>query len=580
MTKPKSFNETVKPKSFGERWQEWTASPRFAYVIVLPLVLVLWGYVVRPLLATLVTSVQDGDALTLKHYGDFFTLSMNTNMEALLTSLWISVLSVITCGIVGVSMAFLLHRFDFPGRRLLETLSLVPMSLPPLVGVLTFQFLYMESGIIPRGIQHLLGLAQAPFGLKGMAGVLVVHTFTMYPYFYLQAAAAFAGFDPSLEEAALNLGARRWQVWQKVLLPMLTPALVSASLLVFMVSMASYTAPLIFGVDRTLTMQIAISRTNGNLPLASAQSTVLSVVSVAFLILMRWYQNRRAYRSLSKGISAHRSEVKNPVAKVLAALGALLGTILLLLPVITLGLISFSKDGTWTVQVLPPKYTLENYIRLFNDPRAFLPIKNSLQMSAVATVGCLVLGVAAAYILHRFPFKGKGLVDIAVMLPWALPGTVVGINLIAAFNEPSVFSLGTVLVGTWWILPLAYFVRFSPLVFRSSTSSLAQLDPSLEEAARSLGAPWWYAFRKVTLPLVAKGILAGALMAFVQGVGEFVASVLIYTAKNRPISVEINNRMYSFEFGTAAAYGMLQILLILVVLAISRRLEGDRSNPA
>lgn len=562
-----------------DRWQRVTASPYFAYVIVLPLALVLWGYVVRPMLATFLASVRDDGGFTLRYYQGFLALRMTTQMEALLTSVGISVLSVITCAIVGVGMAFLLNRYEFPGRRLLESLALVPMALPPLIGVYAFMFLYSSSGIIPRAIKVLLDLPQVPFALKGLTGVLVVHTFTMYPYFYTAAAAALAGFDPSLEEAALGLGAKRWQVWTRVLLPMLTPALVSGSLLTFMVSMASYTAPLIFGVDRTMTMQIAIARTNGDLALASAQSTILSVVSIAFLILMRWYQNRRTYRSLSKGISVHRTEVKSPVGRILAMIGAIIGTVILVLPIVTLALISFSKDGTWTTQVLPPKYTLENYITLFSSPRAWRPIKNSLQMSAIATAASIVLGVGAAYAINRLNFKGKSLLDIAVMIPWALPGTVVGINLIAAFNEPSVFSFGKVLVGTFWILPLAYFVRFSPLVFRSTNATLAQLDPSVEEAALSLGATWWYTFRRVTFPLMFRGVLAGALLAFVHGVGEFVASVLIYTVRNQPISVEINNLMYSFKFGTAAAYGMLQILLILLVLFISNRLD-QRHNLA
>ncbi|MCG0239130.1 MAG: iron ABC transporter permease [Firmicutes bacterium] len=562
-------------QSWVQRWQAFRSSPVLPYLLLLPLVLVLWGYVVQPLLATFWASVTAEDGgLTLRHYRDFFRLGGSANLEALLTSVWISLLSVLTCGLVGVLLAYLLGRFEFPGRRLLESLAVVPMALPPLVGVLTFVFLYAESGIIPRGLKVLLGLEQVPFALKGFWGVLVVHTFTMYPYFYMPVAAALAGLDPSLEEAAYNLGARRWQVWTRVILPLLTPALVAGSLLVFMVSMASYTAPLIFGVDRTLTMQIYISRTNGDLDLAAAQATVLSMVSIAFLLLMRWYQGQRSYRSLSKGVSARRTEVRHPLLRLLAMAAAVLLTIVLLLPVLTLVLISFSRDGTWTVQVLPPEYTLENYLRLFRDPKAWVPIRNSLQMSAVATLGAIVVGTLGAYATVRMPVRGRGLLDVAFMLPWALPGTVVAINLIAAFNRPSIFSFGKVLVGTYWIIPLAYFVRFVPLVFRSGAAALHQMDPSLEEAARNLGASWWVSFRRVTLPLMARGVLGGALLAFVQGVGEFVASILLYTPSNQPLSVAIYNRMYSFEFGTAAAYGVLQILLILLVLYITNRLDA------
>lgn len=563
-------------QSWTERWQRATASPWFVYVALVPLALILWGYVVQPVLATFMASVttQDGNTYTLKYYLDIFSGVNQASLEALWGSVWISILSVIFCGIVGVGLAFLLSRYDFPGRRLLKTLALVPMALPPLVGVLTFVFLYSETGIIPRGLKVLFGLSQVPFYLNGIAGVVLVHAFTMYPYFYTAAQAALAGQDPSIEEAAYNLGASRWQVWTRVILPMLTPALVAGALLVFMISMASYTAPLLFGVDKAMTVQIANARTNGDLNLASAQSTILSVVSVAFLLIMRWYQGRRNYRSLSKGVSARRTKVENPVTRAVALVAATLAVIVLLLPVLTLILISFSKDGAWTIQVLPPKYTLLNYARLFT-PEAWVPIKNSIEMSGLATIGDLLLGVAIAYVMARFTFKGKSLLDTAVMLPWALPGTVVAINLIAAFNVPNAFAFGGILVGTFWILPLAYFVRYLSLIFRSTSTSLAGLDPSLEEAARNLGATWWYGFRRVTLPLILPGVMGGALLAFVHGFGEFVSSILIYTPDSKPLSVAIFNHMYSFEYGTAAAYGVLQILLILVVLMITNRSGED-----
>jgi iron(III) transport system permease protein len=185
------------------------------------------------------------------------------------------------------------------------------------------------------------------------------------------------------------------------------------------------------------------------------------------------------------------------------------------------------------------------------------------------------MGVLSAYLVRRYRFFGRGLIDIAIRLPWALPGTVVAINLISAFSEGNAFSFDQALVGTFWILSLAYFVRFVPLVFRSSAAALSQLDPSLEEAARSLGAGWVRAFSTVTIRLIYRGMLAGALLAFVDGIGEFVASILLYTPKAIPISVEINNRLYSFDMGAAAAYGMIQIVLIFVIVLVTRRLESS-----
>lgn len=559
-------------------WSRATQSPYFVYLLISPLFLILFAYVVYPFYSTFLQSFAGND--TLANYRKFFSLESTANLEALWNSVYISIISVICCAVVGVTMAFLLERYEFPGRRLLSVLVLVPMALPPLVGVLSFTFLYGESGIFPRFFQHLFSLDEVPFSLKGIWGVVVVHTFTMYTYFYLTASAAIKGLDPSLEEAATSLGAGRIRVWTKVILPMLTPSIIASSLLVFMVSMASYTAPLMFGVERTMTMQIYLARTNGNLDMAATQSTILSIVSILFLLIMRWYQNRRNYQNLSKGVSVHRSEVTSKPLKTISIILSFAGTLILILPILVLILISFSKDGSWTIQILPTDYTLDHYKALFTDERTWRPIWNSIQMGAVATVGNILFGVAAAYAMVRLSFKGKSLLDTLIMIPWALPGTVVAVNLIAAFSTESPFAFNQVLIGTFWILPLAYFVRHLPLVFRSTSASLLQLDQSVEEASRSLGASWWYTFRRIVLPLTLSGIIAGTLLALVQSIGEFVASILLYSTTTIPLSVAIFQKLYAFKFGTACAYGVLQILLILIVLLISEKLSKGSAGSA
>ncbi|MGF0468170.1 ABC transporter permease [Lysinibacillus fusiformis] len=562
--------ESIRTRIFHSNW--------FIYVLISPLFLVLFAYVVYPFYQTFTQSFA-GDKRFL-HYKKFFNLASPANLEALWTSIYISIISVLCCAIVGVTMAFLLERYNFPGRRILAILVLVPMALPPLVGVLSFSFLYGDSGIFPRIFQHLFGLDHVPFSLKGIWGVIVVHTFTMYTYFYLTASAAIKGLDPALEEAATSLGAGRIRVWTKVILPMLTPSIVASSLLVFMISMASYTAPLMFGVERTMTMQIYLSRTNGNLEMAATQSMILSFVSITFLIIMRWYQNRRNYQNLSKGISVHRSEVSSKKIKIAATIASFIGTLILILPILVLILISFSVDGAWKTQILPTDYTMDHYMALFTDERTWRPIWNSIQMGIVATFGNIIFGVAAAYAMVRLNFKGKTLLDMLIMVPWALPGTVVAVNLIAAFSTENIFAFNQVLIGTFWILPLAYFIRHLPLVFRSTSASLVQLDPSIEEASRGLGANWWYTFRRIVVPLTFTGILAGTLLALVQSFGEFVASILIYSTSTIPLSVAIFQKLYAFKFGTACAYGVLQICLILVVLIISEKLSKGSAGTA
>ncbi len=549
------------------------SSDRFVYFLAIPVVAILFFLVVVPMAYTAVTS-GGGDGVTA-NYGTFLDGSSRT---ALTLSIVISLASVVGCGVVGTGLAVLLTRFEFPGRRLLETVAILPMALPPLIGAVSFVLLYSETGIIPRALAEWFGVSAASVAVGGVGGVVLVHVFTMYPFFYLPVSAGLAGMDSSIESAAYNLGASRTRVWRTVILPMLTPALVSGALLTFMISMASFTAPQLYNVQ-TLTMQIVATKTVGKQELAATQSTVLAIVSIAFLIGMKWYQGRRVHRSLSKGIQRDRTRSAGAV-RWFAGAGSVLLTVVLMAPVLTIVLVSFSVDALWTTQIVPPEYTLQNYTTLFTDPASLLPISVSVQLSLLATIGAILLGVTASYVIARWRGPGRWWIDIMIMLPWALPGTVIGVNLVNAFNEPQPSNLGLSLVGTLWILPIAYIVRFVPLIFRSTNAALDSVDPSIEEAARNLGAGPFTAMRTVTLPLIAKGIVAGALLAFVDGVGEYVASVVVYPASYPPLSVEIYNRIYSSEFGSAAAYGSLQIGLIVIVLVVNTALQRGKRGAA
>ncbi|MDN5686214.1 MAG: iron ABC transporter permease [Brachybacterium sp.] len=542
-----------------------TASDRFVYVLAIPLVLILLIYIVVPMIATVFTSLENGGSV----YQDFLT---GNSRRALALSVGISLASVLTAGVLGTCLAVLLTRFDFPGRSVLKVFALLPLALPPLIGAMSFYYLYGTSGIIPRLLHEVTGIPAASMAFDGIAGVMLVHTLTMYPYFYLAVSAGLSGSDASLEEAAMNLGASRGRMWRTVLLPMLTPALVSGALLTFMVSMASFTAPQFYNVN-TMTMRIVAAKTSGSYDLAAALSTVLSIVSILFLLLMRWYQNQRLTRSMSKGTPQSLRVVHGILPRLGAAVGSALIVLILSAPVASIVLLAFTVNGTWTTQIIPPEYTLQNFIDIFTEPQSLRPLLVSSQMSAVAMVASIVVGVLTAWVIARWKGKGAGVLDLMIMLPWALPGTVVGINIITAFASPTPFNLGQVFIGSLWILPLAYFIRFVPLVFRNAAASLAQIDPSVEEAAQNLGAGPLRTLRTITLPLMARGVIAGALLAFVQGFGEYVASVVIYPARFVPLSVEIYNRQYANDLGSAFAYGSLQVLAILVVLIVSEILE-------
>lgn len=539
-----------------------------------PVLLLLVWLVLYPNLFVVGDSLGGGTGVTLEHYRRFF--SSPAEMRALWNSVWISLASVLLAGLVGVPLAFLFSRYEFPGRRTLGALASLPVLLPPLVGVIAFLFLYGESGFLARGIQIALGLEAAPWRLTGPWAILLVHGYTMYVYFFLFTSAGLARLDPAYAEAAAALGASRAATFRKVTLPMLAPAVAGASLLVFMTSMGSFSAPYVFGGGfRVLTTQIFASKLNGEGAIAAVETVVLATASFLFLAGLQRYEAARLYTGAGKGTTAGPARVVSPrTAWGLTAFATLL-VAFLLLPHATVLLVSFVPEGTWTTQYVPPSYTLRNYRTLFTDSALLRPVLNSLQMATVATLGNVVLAFAAAYLLVRRDFRGKGALAALVILPWALPGTVLAIALASTFSTHQPWAGRFVLVGTFSILPLAYFIRNIPLVTRAALASFRQFDPVLEEASASLGASWGRTMRRVALPLVLPGLAAGALLAFVTALGEFVASILLYTHRTRPISMAILSQLRAFDFGTAAAYGVILIVLMAAVFLLGyRRVEG------
>src|SRR4051812_30126346 len=309
-----------------------------ALAVALPL---LW-LVLYPNVFVVGDSVLDGGRFTLAHYGRFFGSA--SELRALWNSVWISLASVVLSALVGVPLAFLFARRDFPGRRVLGGLAAMPVLLPPLVGTISFLFLYGETGFLTRGVQAALGLARPPWRLDGAWAVLLVHAYTMYVYFYLFVSAGLARLDAGYAEAAAALGAGRWTTLRRVTLPMLGPALGGASLLVFMTSMASFSAPYVFGGGfRVLTTQLFASKLNGENGLVAVEAVVLALVSLAFLLPLQRYEASRDYTGASKGLA-----VAPPPERGRGWLLTLAGTVFvgfLLLPHLTVLLVSFVPEG-------------------------------------------------------------------------------------------------------------------------------------------------------------------------------------------------------------------------------------------
>jgi iron(III) transport system permease protein len=532
------------------------------------LTLLLAWLVCYPLLLT-VREALGPPGWSLKYFAEF--LHRPDEWQALWASLWISLATVALAAAIGVPLAFLFERADFPGRRVLGILIALPVVLPPLVGVVAFLFLYGESGFFARAVQALSGSKEPPWRLAGAPGILLVHAYSMYVYFYLFTRAGLARLDNAYLEAAAALGAGPARVLTRVTLPLLRPALAGAALLTFMTSLSSFSAPYLFGgTFRVMTTQIVFSRLNGDNEMAMVETTTLAALALAGLFLLQKSEKKREVAGAIRGTPPARRQLARGGS--VAAAGWLLA-VFLLLPHLTLVLVSFVPPGTWTVEPLPPVLALTNWVSVLSQPERLRPIVNSLWMAAAATVLALALGFCAAWLAVRRRSAWRGPLETLVTIPWALPGTVFAVALAATFSRNLPWAGRFVLVGTAAILPIGYLVRNLPLTGRAAFAGLRQLDPALDEAGASLGAGPWLRFRRVALPLVRPALVAGASLAFITALGDFVVSIVLYTFDTRPISIEILSSLRMQDTGAAAAYGVLLALLSAAVFLLWGRRE-------
>jgi iron(III) transport system permease protein len=309
------------------------------------------------------------------------------------------------------------------------------------------------------------------------------------------------------------------------------------------------------------------------------ETASLTALALLALLLFRTDPREQSGGTGRKGAGPARIPIRRPVTRLLAGVAGWSLAALLLLPHLTLVLVSFVPVGTWTTEPLPPAYTLQNYVALVDDPVRVRPLVNSLWLATAATAAAVAIALAGALLSARRATRPRRAIDGLLALPWAVPGTVFAIALATAFSVRRPFAGRFVLVGTLWILPLAYLVRNLPITSRAITAGVRALDPSLDEAAASLGAGRARTLRRVTLPLLRPALLAGGSLAFVTAFGDFVTSIMLYTYDTRPISLEILSSLRQADVGVAAAYGVVLMLVSAGVFALGAGRQGRGGTP-
>ena len=538
-------------------------------LVPLLLVLVLAWLVVEPLALVAVDAVRENGTWTLSAVHAFL-VEPNERLAAW-NSVWLAIASVILGGCIGVPLALLIGLVDFPGRRVVGVLLALPAVLPPLVGVVAYLFLYGESGLLAHLVMAITGAETPPWRFEGAGAVLLIHATTMYVYTYLLVRGALASFDPALIEAATSLGASRGRALRTVVLPLLRPAIGNGALLTALTSLASFSAPYVFGGGfRVLPTQLVSTRLNGDVAVAMVETLALVALSLVALQLASRLGGP-ATRGAVKGIAPAPRRRRSAASRLGFAVAGWAAAVWLLLPHLSLFLVSIVPNGAWNSTALPTAWTGRNYVTLVADPARWRPFGTSLWMATLAASAAALLALAVAVVARDPRQRVSRWLERGLALPWAVPGTVYAIALATMFSrlQPEVGRF--VLIGTLWLLPLAYLVRGLPVVGRSLVAAIRALDPSLDEAAASLGAGAWRSFATITLPLLAPVLAGAAALAFVTGLGDFMTSVILYTYDTRPVSLEILGAIRDGDIGIAAAYGVVLTLLSAAAFLLSER---------
>ncbi len=540
---------------------------------LLLLLLFLAGYILFPMFKTFETSVTVDGGFSLVHYTKLITSAQYR--QPLFNSILLGIYSVLVCGGVGISLAFLLHYFEFPCRSLVDKVLLLPMVMPGVVIVLSFVQLYGESGMITKAIQLFLHLNAAPFKLSGLPGILLIHAYTQYVYFYITVSLAIKHIDYSAVESARNLGASKTRVFFTIILPFLKPAMLAAAAMTFISGAGSFTAPSIIGGGyKVLTTQILLAKTNNYMDIAAMEVTVLTMVSLLFFVVFRFYETRSTFASAVRGSWFQPVAIRSTSVKMLLMSSAVLLIFTILLPILAIVLVSFVPSSIWMTHYFPSGWTLDNYTAVFSSYRKIQPFINSSLMSLAAAVLGLLVALPSSFIIVKSRLKIRWMVEAMVMLPWAVPPSAIAINMINAFSLPSVFSFNQILLGTTMLLPLAYCIKSLPIMVKTVNVSLQNLNPIYLDASKSLGATGLQTFRRIIVPVIFPGIIAGFLLVCIRSLGEYTVSVFLYTVSNKPMSIAMVNGVFEYNMGLAMAYGtILLILSFAISLLITKGLS-------
>jgi len=535
-----------------------------ASMVILALYLL---FMVYPLSKVVRQSVVDETTglFTLRYVKQFF--SQPYYYRTLLNSFKVAITTGLAAVIVGTPLAYLYTMYEVKGRKTLQLLIILSSMSAPFIGAYAWILLLGRAGTITKFIRGIFGITIP--SIYGFNGILLVLTIKLFPLVFLYVSGALKNVDNSLLEASSNMGCTGLKRFFKVVLPLCMPSILAASLMVFMRALADFGTPLMIG-EGYMTFPVIIynqyiGEVGTNQNFASAISVIAIIITLFFFLIQRYLSNRHSF-SISAMHSIERKKAQ-PLGNFFIHLYAYGVVVISLLPQVYLIYLSFRQTSSAGIVFLPG-YSLKSYQQVFSNMGG--TIWNTIRICGIALMVIILMAILISYLVVRRRNLVNGVIDSLSMIPYIIPGAVVGISLITSFNNPYM-----PLVGTATIMIVAMVIRRIPYTIRSSVAILSQIPLSIDEAAESLGAGRIKTLVMITVPMMLNGIFAGAIMSWVTLITELSSSILLYSFRTQTLNVAIYTMVAKGADGRACALSTILMIFTVVSLLIFNKFSKD-----
>ncbi|MCZ6894558.1 MAG: iron ABC transporter permease [Gammaproteobacteria bacterium] len=532
-------------------------------------------FLVIPVLQVVFVAFQNPATgeFTLVNFQDFFNTSLFR--ESFWNSLYVAAVSVMLATIFALPLAYFTTRFEFRGAVIVQTLGIIPLIMPPFVGAVAMQLLFGTNGSVNLLLDEWFGI-NIPF-MEGLNGVIFVESIHYFPFILINLSASLNNIDRAMEESAQNLGASGFRLFRRIVFPLAMPGYVAGASLVFIKVFDDLGTPLLLNVNNMLAPQAYLRISS--IGIDDPMGYVISVFLVVFSLLAMWVAalalRGKDYSTVQRGGGGLAKRVMRPWERVFAYGVIMLILLMVLSPHIGLTLLSF---GTiWSFAVLPDGYTTAHYIEVFEQSPQF--ITNTLLYASLAGIIDVIIGTAIAYLVLRTKLAGRHWLDYTAMAALAVPGVVLGIGYLRTYFGFMLPWSGQPLASWWVVLVIALSVRRLPYALRACTAALQQLSETLEEAAENLGAGKLSTVRRIMLPLMIGGIVAGFVTSFATAAVELSATIMLVSVESdAPLAYGLYIFMQSAAGrGPGAALGIIAVLIVGIATYFSHRvIEGGK----